>query len=186
MGLLAGSALDPETGKGFQPAETERGARGPLRSVGRMRAQAGGGGKSRATGRTGEEGRCGVAPLLRPPSSQEWPESLSSHVRVTRRTHVLLLARLQTPHGTEGLRRCSDQRNVSTKRPRRQRLTQGIRGVDLEDQPAVDVLLVGAEDGEDGALLSGFREEPVHEHRPLGEDERFPGLPFIGAVSVHR
>lgn len=76
--------------------------------------------------------------------------------------------------------------NVSTKRPRRQRLTQGIRGIDLEDQPVVDVLLVGAKDGEDGTLLTGFREEPIHKHRPLGEDERFPGLPLVGAVSVHR
>lgn len=69
---------------------------------------------------------------------------------------------------------------------RRQRLTQGIRGIDLEDQPVVDILLVGAKDGEDGALLARFREEPVHKHWLLGEDERFPGLPFVGAVSVQR
>ena len=46
----------------------------------------------------------------------------------------------------------------------------------------MDVLLVGAEDGEDCALLARLREEPVHKHRLLREDERFPGLPFIGAV----
>ena len=64
----------------------------------------------------------------------------------------------------------------------RQPLTQGICGIDLEDQPAVDVLLVGAEDGEDSTLLARLRKEPVHKHRLLREDERGPGLPFIGAV----
>lgn len=48
----------------------------------------------------------------------------------------------------------------------------------------MDVLLVGAKDGEDSALLAGFREEPVHKHWALGEDERFPGLPFVGTVSA--
>lgn len=48
----------------------------------------------------------------------------------------------------------------------------------------MDILLVGAKDGEDSALLAGFREEPVHKHWALGEDERFPGLPFVGTVSA--
>ena len=46
----------------------------------------------------------------------------------------------------------------------------------------MDVLFVGAKDGEDSALLARLREEPVHKHRLLGEDECFPGLPFVGAV----
>jgi len=46
----------------------------------------------------------------------------------------------------------------------------------------VDILFVGAKDGEDSALLAGLREESVHKHWALGEDERFPGLPFVGAV----
>lgn len=48
----------------------------------------------------------------------------------------------------------------------------------------MDILFVGAEDGEDSALLAGFREESVHEHGALREDECFPGLPFVGAVSA--
>lgn len=46
----------------------------------------------------------------------------------------------------------------------------------------MDVLLVGTKDGEDSTLLARLRKEPVHKHRLLREDERGPGLPFIGAV----
>lgn len=76
--------------------------------------------------------------------------------------------------------------NIHEKGARRQQLTQGVGGIDLEDQPAVDILFVGAEDGEDGALLPGFREEPVHKHWLLGEGECFPGLSFVGAVPAPR
>ena len=50
----------------------------------------------------------------------------------------------------------------------------------------MDILFVGAKDGEDSALLARFCEEPVDKDWPLREDERFPGLPFIGTVSVQR
>lgn len=46
----------------------------------------------------------------------------------------------------------------------------------------MDVLFVGAKDGEDSALLARLREEPVHKHRLLREDKCFPGLPFVGTV----
>lgn len=74
--------------------------------------------------------------------------------------------------------------STSMKRAEAAQLTQGVCGIDLEDQPAVDILFVGAEDGEDSALLARFREEPVHKHGLLGEEEGFPGLPFVGAVSA--
>lgn len=48
----------------------------------------------------------------------------------------------------------------------------------------MDILFVGAKDGEDSALLARFREEPIHKHWFLREDECFPGLPFIGTVSA--
>lgn len=48
----------------------------------------------------------------------------------------------------------------------------------------MDILFVGAKDGKDRALLARFCEEPIHKHWLLGEDERLPGLPFIGAVSA--
>lgn len=50
----------------------------------------------------------------------------------------------------------------------------------------MDILLVGAKDGEDSTLLARFCEEPIHEHRLLGEDECFPGLPFIGTISAQK
>lgn len=65
-------------------------------------------------------------------------------------------------------------------------LTQHVGGVDLQDQPAVAVLFVGAEDGEYGALLPGLRQQPVHKHRLLREGERLPGFPFIGAVPAEK
>lgn len=65
-------------------------------------------------------------------------------------------------------------------------LTQHIGGVDLQDQPAVAVLFVGAEDGEDGALLPGLRQQPVHKHWLLREGERLPGFPFVGAVPAEK
>lgn len=46
------------------------------------------------------------------------------------------------------------------------------------------ILSVGAKDGEHCALLSRFREEPVHKHGLRGEGERLPGLPFVGTVSA--
>lgn len=74
--------------------------------------------------------------------------------------------------------------SISMNRARRKQLTQGICGVDLENQPAVDILLVGAKNSEDGALLARLREEPIHKHGLCAEGECFPGLPFIGAVSA--
>lgn len=65
-------------------------------------------------------------------------------------------------------------------------LTQHVSGVDLQDQPAVAILLVGAKDGEDGALLAGLGQEAVHEHRLLREREDFPGFPFVCAVPAQK
>lgn len=65
-------------------------------------------------------------------------------------------------------------------------LTQHVSGVDLQDQPAVAILLVGAKDGEDGALLAGLGQEAVHKHRLLREREDFPGFPFICAVPAQK
>lgn len=40
--------------------------------------------------------------------------------------------------------------------------TQDVRGVDLQDQPAVPLVCVGTKDGEDGALLPGLRQQLVN------------------------
>lgn len=61
-------------------------------------------------------------------------------------------------------------------------LTQHVRGVDLQNEPAVPVLFVRPEDGEDGALLPRLRQEAVDKDRLLGEGEGLPGLPFVRAV----
>lgn len=42
--------------------------------------------------------------------------------------------------------------------------TQNVRGVDLQDEPAVSLVGVGAEDGEDGALLPGLSQQLVYVH----------------------
>jgi len=65
-------------------------------------------------------------------------------------------------------------------------LTQHVSGVDLQYQPAVAILFVGAEDGEYGAFLAGLGKQAVHKHRLLGESERFPGFPFVCAVPGER
>ena len=60
-------------------------------------------------------------------------------------------------------------------------LTQHVGGVELQDQPAVSLVGVGAKDREDGALLARLRQQLVDIHLPLGELEVGPGLPFVGA-----
>lgn len=45
--------------------------------------------------------------------------------------------------------------------------TQNIGGVDLQDEPAVSLVGVGAEDGEDGALLPGLSQQLVNIHLPV-------------------
>lgn len=40
---------------------------------------------------------------------------------------------------------------------------------------------VGAEDGEDGALLARLRQQLVDQHLPVGEAEVRPRLAFVGA-----
>lgn len=61
-------------------------------------------------------------------------------------------------------------------------LTKDVRGVDLQDKPAVSLVRVGAEDGEDGALLPGLGQQLVHIHLPLGKLKVCPGLALVGAV----
>ena len=65
--------------------------------------------------------------------------------------------------------------------PRPGSLTQHVGGIELHDQPAVSLVGVGAEDGEDGALLAGLSQQLVDVHLPLGELEVGPRLPFVGA-----
>lgn len=43
-------------------------------------------------------------------------------------------------------------------------LTKCISGVDLQYQPAVAVLFIGAEDGEYGALLPRLSKKPIHKY----------------------
>lgn len=64
--------------------------------------------------------------------------------------------------------------------------TQHVSGVDLQYQPAVAILFVGAKDGEYGALLAGLGQQAVHKHWLLGESECLPGLPFVCAVPGER
>lgn len=59
--------------------------------------------------------------------------------------------------------------------------TQNIGGVDLQDEPAVSLVSVGAEDGEDGALLPGLSQQLVNIHLPVWELKVGPRLAFIGA-----
>lgn len=59
--------------------------------------------------------------------------------------------------------------------------TQNFGGVDLQDEPAVPLVGVGAEDGEDGALLPGLSQQLVNIHLPVRELEVGPRLAFIGA-----
>lgn len=59
--------------------------------------------------------------------------------------------------------------------------TEDVGGVDLQDEPAVRLVGVGAEDGEDGALLARLRQQLVHVHVPLREAEVRPRLALVGA-----
>lgn len=59
--------------------------------------------------------------------------------------------------------------------------TQDVGGVDLQDEPAVPLVRVGAEDGEDGALLPGLGEQLVHVDGPVREAEVEPRLALVGA-----
>lgn len=59
--------------------------------------------------------------------------------------------------------------------------TQNVRGVDLQDEPAVPLVGIRAEDGEDGALLPGFSQQLVNVHLPVRELKVGPRLTFIGA-----
>lgn len=59
--------------------------------------------------------------------------------------------------------------------------TQDIGGVDLQDEPAVSLVGVRPEDGEDGALLPGLGQQLVNIHLSVGELEVGPRLSFVGA-----
>lgn len=61
--------------------------------------------------------------------------------------------------------------------------TKHVAGVELKDEPTVLLVGVGAEDGEDGALLTRLRQQLVHVHLPLGELEVCPRLTLVGAES---
>lgn len=72
-----------------------------------------------------------------------------------------------------------------TRTPFMLRLTKDVGGVDLQDEPAVSLVSVRAEDGEDCALLAGLGQQLVHVHLPLGELKVGPGLALVGAVPEH-
>lgn len=59
-------------------------------------------------------------------------------------------------------------------------LTKHIAGVDLQDQPAVFLVRIRPEDGEDGALLTRLRQQLVHVHLLFGKLKLFPGFPLVG------
>lgn len=77
------------------------------------------------------------------------------------------------------------EKTFLTRTPSLLRLTEDVRGVDLQDEPAVSLVGVGAEDGEDGALLAGLGQQLVHVHLPLGELKVGPDLALVGAVPEH-
>lgn len=60
-------------------------------------------------------------------------------------------------------------------------LTEHVAGVELQDEPAVLLVGVGAEEGEDGALLARLRQQLVHVHLALREHKVRPRLALIGA-----
>lgn len=79
---------------------------------------------------------------------------------------------------------CPDMHlSVWSARTPRITLTKHISGVDLQDDPAVPVLFVRTKDGEDGALFSWLRQQAVNKDWLLREGKRFPGFPFVCAVS---